>query len=161
MTVNTNATTRVGILPIDIYFPTDDSKLFHEVINLRERDTATILNQKENAVYALVELLSSQVWFPGTTSPNERPGFRTTYETGVLTTGSNLIAHGLTITTFLFTDTFGFINDGTNHVPITNGDGGTGDSINVNIDPTNIDINITAGYNNFSGQITLEYVKTL
>lgn len=159
MSTGTNLTTRIGILPPDIYIPTDDPEIFREVINERERETGIILNQKENGVYPLVEVQTSQLWF--SSDPQiDREGFRRVYETGTLTTGANTIAHGLTITNFTFTHIFGTITDGTSHVPIPNGDGGTGDSANILINGTNIVITITAGYNNFSGLVVLEYVKT-
>ena len=160
MSSGTNTTTRVGILPPDIYLPElEEAELFHEVMNERERETGIILNQKENGVYPLVEVQTSQLWFMTGDPQKDREGFRTVYETGTLSTGSNSIAHGLTPATFTFTNIFGVITDGTDHVPLPNGDGGTGDSSNVLVDGTNIVINITAGYNNFSGHITLEYVK--
>ena len=159
MSSGTNTTARVGILPPDIYIPTDDPDLFHEVINERERETGIILNQKENGVYPLVEVITSQLWF-SSDAQKDREGFRTVYEIGTLSTGANNIAHGLTITNFTFTNIFGVITDGIDHVPLPNGDGGVGDSANILIDGTNIVLTITAGYNNFSGQIVLEYVKT-
>ncbi len=151
----------VAFLDQDFEIPDfDDEPLFKEVLNERARLTATVLSQKENGLYNLFEVVNGQQWF--SSDPQIlRDGFRTVYETGTLNTGANSIPHGLIITTFKFTHVFGFITDGTNHIPIVNGDGGTGDSINVNIDGTNIVITITAGYNNFSGDITLEYVKTL
>ena len=159
-TTGTNATARVGILPPDIYLPKlDDPELFHEVINERERETGVILNQKENGVYPLMEVLTSQLWFKSDDPQRDRDGFRTVYETGTLSTGSNTIAHGLEPSTFTFTNMFGVITDGTNHVPLPNGDGGTTDSSNILVNATDIVINITAGYNNYSGQIVLEYVK--
>ncbi len=159
MSSGTNTTTRIGILSPDIYFPVEDTEIFREVLNERERETGVILNQKENGVYPLVEVQTSQLWFDSDPQ-KDREGFRTVYETGTLTTGANNIPHGLTITTFTFTHIFGVITDGTDHVPIPNGDGGTGDSANILIDGTNIVITITAGYNNYSGHIVLEYVKT-
>lgn len=138
----------------------DEEDLFKEVLNERARLTARVVNQKENGLYPLIEVLNGQEWF--SSDPQVfRDGFRTVIETGVLTTGANPIPHGLTITNFKFTNIFGFITDGTLHVPIVNGDGGTGDSINVTIDASDINITITAGYNLFSGDVTLEYVKTL
>lgn len=159
MSSGTNITTRVGMLPPDIYIPTDDPALFHEVINERERETGIVVNQKENGIYPLVEVQTSQLWF-SSDPQTDRGGFRTVYETGTLTTGSNTIAHGLTISTFTFTNIFGVITDGTSHVPIPNGEGGTGDSANILVDGTNIVLSITSGYNNYSGQVVLEYVKT-
>ncbi len=152
---------RIGILPPDIYLPSlEDPELFHEVINDRARETAITINQKENGIYPLVEVLNGQQWF--TTTPGTfRGGFRTVYQTGILTTGANTIAHGLTITNFTFTYISGIITDGTSHVPLPNGSGGAGDSSNILIDPVNIVINITALYNNFAGHVTLDYVKTL
>jgi len=159
-TTGTNTTARVGILPPDIYLPDlDEPELFHEVMNERERETGIILNQKENGVYPLVEVLTSQLWFKSDDPQKNREGFRTVYETGTLSTGSNTIAHGLVNTTFTFTHIDGVITDGTSHVPIPNGDGGAGDSANLLVDSTNIVVNITAGYNNFSGHVTLDYVK--
>lgn len=160
MSTGTNTKARVGLLHPDIYLPSlDDPDLFHEVINERERETGLIMNQKENGVYPLVEVQNSQIWFTSGDPQKDRDGFRTVYETGTLSTGSNTIAHGLSPSTFTFTDFFGVITDGTSHVPIPNGSGGTGDSANILVNATDIVISITAAYNNFSGQIVLEYVK--
>lgn len=159
MSSGTNTTTRIGILSPDIYFPVEDPDLFQEVLNERERETGVILGQKENGVYPLVEVQTSQLWFDAD-AQKDREGFRTVYETGTLTTGVNNIPHGLSSTNFTFTNWFGIITNGTRRVKIPNGDGGTGDSINMEVDNTNIVISITAGYNNFSGQVDLEYVKT-
>lgn len=160
MSAGSPVQTRIGILPVDIYIPTDDKEIFHEVINERERDTATVVNQKENGIYPLQEVLNGQQWF--TSDPSKfRGGFRHVYETGVLALGANNIPHNLTITNFTFTNVFGVITDGTSHIVLPNGNGGTGDSSNILIDGTNIVISITAGYVGFSGHITLEYVKEL
>lgn len=159
MSSGTNNRTRIGLLPPDIYIPTDTPELFHEVINERERETGIIMNQKEDGIYALEETLSSQTWF--SSSPQvERSGFRRVFQTGVLAAGANLIPHGMTINGYTLTRIFGVISDGTVHVPVPNGDGGTGESINIQVDATDITVTITAGYNGFTGNVVLEYVKT-
>lgn len=160
MSFGGNTKAEVGILTPEIYIPTDNPAIFHEVINDRERQTGIIMAQKENAVYALTEVLTSQSWFPTTPTDPERAGFRKAFETGTLSTGANNIPHGLTPTNFTFTHIFGGITDGTIHVPIPNGDGGTGDSVNIQVDATNIIITLTAGYNGFSGVIVLDYLKS-
>ncbi len=151
----------VGILPPEVFLPSlEEPELFHEVINESLRTISITIGQKENGIYPLTEVLNGQQWF--TTTPGTfRGGFRTVYQTGTLFTGPNTIAHGLTITNFTFTSISGIITDGTSHVPLPNGDGGAGDSSNILIDATDIVINITALYNNFSGHVTLDYVKTL
>ena len=158
MSLGTNITTRVGILSPDIYLPTDDPILFQEVINERERETGLIMNQKENAVYALVEVQTSQVWFSADPQVG-RNGFRTVYETGVLSNGNNFIAHGLDTTTLTFTHMYGAITDGTNSAPIPNPSVGSGMAARIEIDPTNILIDINAGFGTWSGHVVLEYVR--
>lgn len=160
MSTGTNSTTAVGNLPPDIYLPPlSEASLFHEVMNERERDTGTIMNQKENGVYPLIEVQTSQTWFTVGNPQKDREGFRTVYIIPSLSTGANTIAHGLVPATFTFTNIFGVITDGTSHVPLPNGDGGSGASANVLVNATDIVITITADYNDFIGQIVLEYVK--
>lgn len=43
-------------------FP-EDPNLFREVLTIRERNTANILNVKENSRYEKVELITAQQWF--------------------------------------------------------------------------------------------------
>lgn len=63
MSTGTNNTTRVSILPFEFDLPDQqDSTLFSQVMNERERDTATVVNQKENALYALEENVNGQTW---------------------------------------------------------------------------------------------------
>lgn len=118
-------------------------------------------NKKDISLYeADIELPNGQLFF-ATTSPfqEKRPGFRKVIETGVLATGANAIAHGITFpatNTFHFTRIYGVIEDATPptlYVPIPD------NVTNVTVDTTNINITIPAGYNGYFGIVVLEYVK--
>jgi hypothetical protein len=83
---------------------------------------------------------------------------RKVVKTGVLATGSNNVAHGITSigSTYHFTRIYGVIEDTTvpEWVPIPK------DDVSVSVGGTNIVIVIPAGYNGYSGQVVLEYVTT-
>jgi hypothetical protein len=87
---------------IDIPNPREEPDLFYEVINERERDTASIVNGKENATYSTLETVTCQNWFstsPASSQQLQRQGFRKVINFGALpNTGTKSVAHGITVT---------------------------------------------------------------
>lgn len=149
-------------LPLYEIFPEiekDPKQFFIKFIEIYQA-IASCSNQKDIGVYETdVELQNGQQ-FSGADNQTKRDGFRKVIETGTLTTGANAIAHGITFpatNTFHFTRIYGVIEDAsppTLYVPIPD------DVTNVTVDTTNINITIPVAYNNFFGQVVLEYVKT-
>lgn len=117
------------------------------------------INKKDIAIYeADVEIQNGQQFF-GSTPQVKRDGFRKVLQTGTLATGANTVAHGITFpatNTYHFTRIYGVIEDLTVPlwVPIPN------NGVTVTVDATNVNITIPAAYNNYSGIVVLEYVKT-
>jgi hypothetical protein len=87
---------------IDLPNPKEEPDLFYEVINERERNTASIVNSKQNGNYSTQEQLSCQFWFKvptGSTEPLQRLGFRKVINFGALpNAGTKSVAHGITVT---------------------------------------------------------------
>ena len=85
---------------LDLPHPKDEPELFYEVMNERERDTASVINVKENGIYQLEEQLTSQTWFavPGTRTTQTRDTFRTVVNFGALPNDtSKSVAHGISV----------------------------------------------------------------
>src|SRR5438045_956932 len=89
-------------LPVEFSLP-DDPKQAQDFIIKRERQTADILNVKENGSYELIELLSGQQWF-STATGQEPKKTRYAYRyvmdlvaknSGPIPAGLSSFAHGL------------------------------------------------------------------
>lgn len=97
--------TQSSYLPIEFDMPPDDG-IMREIITMRERLTASIVNLKENANYEKRELLSAQQWFmttsPTVNSPDKkRYGYRTVIDLVALNAG--VIGAGATVITLTTT----------------------------------------------------------
>ena len=156
MSSGTNNTTKIAFLPPEFDLPTDDPQLLTEIMNERERNTGTVVNQKTNGIFTLVENVNSETWFFAANTPTN--GFRKMYLIPALVAGSSTtITHDLgNVTTFTFTNYRSWVQntDGTSFRPLP------ADFIEVST--TSIVITVPAGspYDGYSGQIVLEYVKT-
>lgn len=155
MSTGTNNTQRIGLLPPELNLPYEDERLQIDLINERERQTGTIVNQKENSVYTFTELLTAQQWF---FDPRRQlDGFRRMYEVPSLVAGGSVrISHDLgDISGYTFTDYKGWVQnaDGTSFRPLP--------ADFIELTTTDIVLTVPAAslYNGLSGQIVLEYVK--
>lgn len=155
MSTGTNNRTRVAILSTGFSLPEDDEKLFNDVITERERETASIVNQKEDGVYSQSETINSEQWFFEANQAEN--GFRKLFLIPALIAGAAVaIPHGLgDISGFTFTAYKAWVQNalGTSFRPIP------GDYIEVT--PTDIVITLPGGsaYDGFTGQISLDYIK--
>jgi len=149
-----------SFVPTDYIIPSDEAQ---RLVRLRQyfNDLAAALNVKDFGAYQTDEVLCGQQFLPsattGTSNVIFRDVFRIVVPTGALSTGANTVAHGLSPTsTWHFSRIYGVIEDTTvpEWVPIPNA------TVEVTIDATNINITIPAGFNGYSGQVVLEYVKT-
>lgn len=117
------------------------------------------VNKRDISIYEDgIEIQNGQQFF-GATPQVKRDGFRKVLQTGVLSTGANTVAHGITFptpNTYHFTRIYGVIEDLTvpEWVPIPN------NAVTVTVNSTNVNINIPGAYNGYSGIVVLEYVKT-
>lgn len=156
MSSGTNNTTRIAFLPPEFDLPWDQPELLAEVMNERERQTGTIVNQKTNGVYSFEEVVNSETWVFTPNTPSN--GFRRMYDVPTLAAGSSVsIPHNLgNLATFTFTDIFGVVHnaDNTSFRPL--------DPETIEVTSTNIIITLPGGsvYDGYSGQIVLEYVKS-
>ncbi len=156
MSSGTNNTARVAFLPPEFDLPTDNPELLTEIMNERERNTGTIVNQKTNGIYTFEETVNSETWFfQANTQSN---GFRKMFSVPTLISpGAVTIAHGLgNITGFTFTNIWAVVHNSTNTSfrPLN--------SEYIEVNTTNIVITLPAAsvYSGYSGQIVLEYVKS-
>lgn len=147
-------------LPLEYSLPNDPSEM-RCVLRDYLIDISAAVNSRDVGVYVTQETICGQLWLPtqragASTSLTYRQVLRLVVETGTLSTGANAVAHGLSVTSSThFTRVYGIIeNPGTLYVPIPN------DTVLVTVDATNINITIPSAYNNFSGQVILEYVGT-
>jgi hypothetical protein len=117
------------------------------------------INKKDIAIYEnSVEIQNGQSFF-GIDPQTKRDGFRKVLQTGILATGANNIAHGITFptpNTYHFTRIYGVIENTATplYVPIPN------DNTHLEVNLTNAVVTIPAAYNGYSGIVVLEYVKT-
>ena len=127
---------------IDIPKPEDDSALFYEVINQRERETADVVNLKENAVYNFDESLTNQQWPTIGDAQRFRDGYRKIFETGAIAQGATaIIPHGIpdiVQTTHYWANVITDVHD-FREVPYTSATLIT-DQIQMTVDTTNITI---------------------
>jgi hypothetical protein len=145
---------------IDI--PFQDSKKMAEILDVRERHTASVVNNKESGVYPENEIVNSQSWFTQGNPQRFRQGFRTVFTIGAIAPGATFtLAHGLTIVTMtnywaqVITNVPDF-----RAVPYASVAGFTS-QIEMNVTTTNIVIkNGAAAPAIVSGIAILEYLKT-
>lgn len=156
MSSGTNNKARVAFLPPEFDIPFDQPDLMAQVLNERERQTGTIVNQKTNGVYAMEEVVNSETWVFTPNTPSN--GFRRMYTVPPLVAGGSVtIPHDLgNLATFTFTDIFGVVHnaDNTSFRPL--------DPETIEVTSTDIIITLPGGsaYNGYFGQIVLEYVKS-
>lgn len=126
---------------------------------------SSAVNRRDIGIYVTQETVCGQVWLPtantaltsgASTNLVYRQVIRKVVETGTVTTGANAVAHNVAVTaTTHFTRVYGVIeNPGTLYVPVPN------DTVLVTVDATNINLTIPVAYNNFTGQVVLEWVAT-
>lgn len=147
---------------IDIPKPGENDEVFYQTINERERDTADVVNTKENGYYPLQETTNCQNWFTIGNPQTFRQAFREVILVSGLAMGANNFAHGLTIAGYTFTRIDGVIQNAgpTLAVPIPQGDDGTGTGVSVAVNGKNVVVTLQGvTYAGFSGQVVLEYLK--
>jgi len=148
-------------LPEDYVIPPlgeERSVRFRQYFN----DLASAVNVRDIGLYVTQTTVNGQLWLPtarpgtnlASTNLVYRQVLRKVVPTGTLTTGANTVAHGITVgATTHFTRIYGVIeNPGTLYVPVPN------DTVLVTVDATNINITIPAAYNNFTGNVVVEWV---
>lgn len=167
-------------LPVNFQLPTKETLL--EFISKRERETANILNIKENANYENFEILTGQQFFDSNSTPTlstptkKRYIFRTVYNFGALPNNTTkTLAHGLTLDDGVHASTWFFTKihatafnpsqgaekaisfDGTYYDIAA---GAVSNPMNLFVDSTNINITTTSDRTAFTECIvTLEYMK--
>jgi len=167
-------------LPVNFQLPTEETLI--AFISKRERETANILNIKENANYENFEILTGQQFFDSNGTPTiNRPTtkryiFRTVYNFGALpNNATKTLAHGLVLddgvnpSTWFFTKIHATAFDPTKGAEKAIAFDGTyydiaagavANPINLFVDQTNINITTTSNRTNFTECIvTLEYMK--
>jgi len=156
MSSGTNNKATIAFLPSEFDLPTDDPQLLTEIMNERERNTGTVVNQKTNGVFTREENVNSETWFFEANAPKN--GFRKMFLIPALVAGSaTTITHGLgNVSTFTFTDYRSWVQDtnGTSFRPLP------ADFIQVTSTSIIITVPIASPYNGMTGQIVLEYVKS-
>lgn len=81
---------------IDI--PYHDAKKMAEIIDIRERRTASVVNNKESGMYPLGEFVNAQQWFTAGNPRIFRDGFRAVFVVPAIAPGATQpIPHGQTI----------------------------------------------------------------
>lgn len=159
--INSNAV----YLPTTQYFPTDVDK-FREVLTFVYSDIARRLNDKEIALYDLVELLNGQQWFDPNNTQIKRQDFRKVFQIGAIGAGATLVtAHGITgFSTLTFTRIYGTIITAAAtfnqrllpYVDVTN----ITNQVSIDADTTNFRIiNGVSAPNIVSALVVLEYLK--
>lgn len=150
---------------LDIPKPDSNPEIFYQVINDRERETGTVVNQKEHGIYSTEEITNCQQW-PGATPQDQRQGFRKLILLSVpLVAGANNFAHGLTIAGFTFTRIYGTVQNAgpvlVAAIPQGDPGGGTNTGVSVEVNAVNVVVTINAAspYIGFTGQVILEYLK--
>ncbi len=96
-------------LPTTQYFP-EDAQRFREILTFVYSDIARRLNDKEIALYDLVELVTGEQWFTTGDPQIKRGGFRQVYEVTAIAPGATLlIPHNISgvNTTTTFTHIYG------------------------------------------------------
>jgi hypothetical protein len=157
-----------SFLPPEFDLP-QDPKLMTELLSIRERDTASIINVKQNGQFETTELLSGQFWFnPLVTQQSRQPryGYRQVYSFGAIAAGATLtIAHGIVIVageTLFFTAIRGSCLTAVpdwRPIPYSSATLVT-NQIEIRADATNIYIiNGSTAPNITSGVVVLEYLK--
>jgi hypothetical protein len=151
-------------LPTTQYFP-EDPERFREILTFVYSDIARRLNDKEIALYDLVELVTGEQWFTTGDPQKKRGGFRQVYEFGAVPSGTVLlIPHnisGVNVTT-TFTHIYGTaFTDFPDNRPIPYASASDVlQQIQIRIGATNIRITNGANAPNIvSGLVILEYLK--
>ena len=86
---------------LDMPHPGDTPELFYEIMNERERDTASVVNVKETGIYELEQQLTSQTWFApaGERATQTRDTFRMVVNFGALPNNtSKSVPHTINVT---------------------------------------------------------------
>lgn len=133
------------------------SEQLAEIMTYRELETATILNNKENAFYDLQESLTGQQWF--TSNPQvKRQTFRKVVEFGTLPNSSTkLVAHGISGASF-FTKIYATASNGGTFIPIPFAST-IGEHIEIYVTATDVGIVTASDRTAYSAYVVLEYLK--
>ena len=153
---------------LDLPEVTEDPKLFYEIMNERERATASVVNIKENATYITAEQQTAQSWFSDTgVTSTTRGGFRMVVNFGPLpNAGSKSVPHGIPITSmYSATLVVGAATNpnatGTNPIwiPVPRVD--ATDPVAIHVTPTNVVITTITDLSSFTVcYVVLEYLKS-
>lgn len=143
-------------LPTTQYFP-EDFQAFREYLTFVYSDIARRLNDKEIALYDLVELLTGEQWFDPNNTQIKRLAFRKVFEFS----DANLnFAHGIT-GIVLCTHIYGSFTDGTNFYPLPYVSAtAIANQIQVDVTATNVVVTKGGGAPAITnGVVILEYLK--
>lgn len=126
------------------------------------------LNAKDTGYYFETQTLCGQKYYPTfvtgqSASAIPRDVIRLVVQTGMLATGANTVAHGITFpqnlpvpqpNTFHITRLYGVIESlaAPLYVAVPN------DTVLLTMDDVNVNITIPAAYNGYAGQIVIEFV---
>ena len=146
---------------VDIPDPTKNPELFYEVMNERERNTGTIVNLKDHAVYSTLEMPNCQQW-PGATAQEQKLAFRKLVNFGAIAAGAtSTVAHGITGITQVtrqWGEAITAVVD-YRHIPYASATLVT-DQIQLTIDAANVTIiNGATAPNITSAVVVMEYLK--
>jgi hypothetical protein len=162
---------RSGFLAPNIDLPdvAVNPSLFMEVINERERSTASIVNIKENGTFTIEELEAGENWFAaaGNAISRTRAAFRVVVNFGALpNAGSKSVPHNIPITSmYSATHVYGAATNptatGNNPIwiPIPRVD--ATDPVALHVTPTNVVITTITNLSAFTTcYVILEYLKS-
>lgn len=148
-------------LPQEFQLPVDEID-FREFISQRERQTADVLNLKENGQYEDGEILTGQTWFTTANNQTKRYTYRKAFNIGAIASGATAtIAHGITNILYFTRISGGCVTDVVDYRPIPYSSvANVNLQIQVNVAGANLVIvNGAASPNITAGVVVLEYFK--
>jgi len=152
---------RAPFLITNRQFPQDPEKL-ELILNKMYFDIAAAVNSREIGIYDKIQINTGERWFNTGDPTNRLQAFRQVYTKVGLTSGDNIIPHGINIdANTQFTDIYGTANlPSTKFIPLPFVDGtGGGDNIGLYVDATNIHIvTSTANWTAYNVIIVLNYI---
>jgi hypothetical protein len=124
---------------------------------------ATNINVREIGWMLDQELLTGKSFIPGTTSPQQEPGFRSVFRKVVIfgtlpNTATKSVAHGITFdANFTLVDLWASATDPVGFTAFTADFGGT--AVTLNMDATNVNITTNADYTAYTRCfVVIEYL---
>lgn len=161
MTYDPTVLTSVYLRP-DFVLPNTPDRI-NDAIVRREVTTAYIVNQKQNGQYDTIEQLAGQYFFVVNNNQSKRQAFRKVINWGALpNAAAQSQAHGITGIT-VWTNIYGAARGNRVGVPFPGFPlpyvNLAGNSIQVDVDDTNVTITTSINYSDYDAIVVLEYLK--